>query len=152
MSQVIEKMKDYFSFLFNWNQMLVWPRKKKVRRAFIQKLIRSPISDTTSLFWPAGLLSQFDNKQKDVSVLLININILLNKKLNSLMQHQRGRACKNLLFENWPAGIGITGRYLVLIQSRDGAESGKNIIIINVVTSKKYSKLLSVWSGTVLPF
>ena len=57
------------------------------------------------------------------------------------MQHQRGRACKNLLFEIWPAGIGITGRYLVLIQTRDGTDSQN--IIINVVTSKKYSKLLS---------
>ena len=51
------------------------------------------------------------------------------------MQHQRSRACKNLLFEIWPAGIGITGRYLVLIQRRDGTDSQN--IIMNVCCSNK---------------
>ena len=51
------------------------------------------------------------------------------------MQHQRSRACKNLLFEIWPAGIGITERYLVLIQRRDGTDSQN--IIMNVCCNKQ---------------
>ena len=35
------------------------------------------------------------------------------------MQHQRSRSCKKLLFVKWPAGIDITGWYLVWIQRRE---------------------------------